>query len=195
MKTKIKNIKYWVEYNDDRGILAEIKGEKRFIPESEIETTDIDEGSSQGLLSDCDEEAFEEVDDRHYNGDYSKEFPRQVFYARKRDFRNDYGFKALCYLWLTLTDTAAENAYLELCVTTDWKSDYESERTKMLRKIDECRKNHKPCGFLRSEWEETVGKYVTAEVVAEYLADEKGYDFYDLVEEVETPNEDDYEDE
>lgn len=188
MKTKIKNIKYWVEYNDERGILAEVQGEKRFIPESEIETTDIDKDSSLGLLSDSDEDAFEDVAYPEY-GDYSKKSPRQVTYARNRDFRNDYGFKALAYLWLTEKDAEAEDAYLELCVTTDWKSDYESERTKMLRKIDECRKNHKPCGFLRSEWEATVGGFVTDDYVEEYLDGEEGYDFYDLVEEVESPNE------
>jgi len=186
MKTKIENIKNWCRYNGVTGIVADTGFEHYvFIPESEIETTDIDGNSANGLAPGC-------YDQELFSSDYSHDNPMDVEPVLVRNFKKGDWYKRLRQEWLPIEEARIETAAMQLCVTTDWRSDYTSERTKMMNRIEECRRNGTPCGGLRAEWEKIVDSYdVTLDNGDSALAllsmddDAGGYtDFECLVDEV-----------
>lgn len=174
-----KNIEYWVMFNGLRGILyddefiAEQDLDKRFHEDAPV----IGEPAYGDDRYDLDEE------------EYSYDRPCEVVYADVSERRED-GFWTLEKRYQREFDAKVDEAYRQLVVDTGWKADWMSERTKMKKRIDECRKNDVPCGFLRAEWNKVIKSFIDAyenESYQEAINDWSLFeiDFFTLVEEVD----------
>lgn len=176
-----KNIKFWVMFNGQRGILHSVLGNMEFIAEQ-----DLDEH--------FDEDAVVTGEPAYRNDPvevfYSHDDPCEVVY-KDCYIRREDGFLTIEKRYQTAFDAKEDEAYRRLVVDTGWKSDWMSERTKMKKRIDECRKHDMPCGFLRAEWEMIVERVKNAyddqsyKVMIDDWWCDGTIDFFTLVQEVE----------
>jgi hypothetical protein len=135
-------------------------------------------------------------DDLDCEESYSYDSPREVVYEDCFISRRD-GFLTIEKRYQTEFNAKEDQASMQLVVDTGWKSDWMSERTKMKKRIDECRKNDMPCGFLRAEWEMIVERVKNAyddksykDMIDDWRCD-GSIDFFTLVQEVEEGLEED----
>lgn len=170
-----KNIEYWVMFNGLRGILYH----DEFIAEQDLDKRFYEDAPVTG------EAAYGDNGDEEYSYDR----PCEVVYADVSIQRED-GFWTIEKRYQCEFDAKVDEAYRQLMVDTGWKADWMSERTKMKKRIDECRKDDVPCGFLRAEWNKVIKSFIDAyeneyyqEVISDWSLDE--IDFFTLVEEVD----------
>lgn len=178
-----KNIEYWVMFNGLRGILYD----DEFIAEQ-----DLDKRFRQDALV-TGEMAYGNDSDDLNAEDYSYDCPCEVVYADVSIERED-GFWTLEKHYQREDDVKIDEAYRQLVVDTGWKADWMSERTKMKKRIDECRKDGMPCGFLRAEWNKVIKSFIDdyEDLSYQCIIDEWSdkIDFFTLVEEVDNESKD-----
>ena len=179
-----KDIKFWVMFNGLRGILHSVLGKVEFIAEQDIDKRLCEDKFVTGEPAYC-EDPIEEF--------YSYDSPCEVVYE-DRCIRREDGFLTIEKRYQTVFGAKEDEAFRQLIADTGWKSDWMSERTKMKRRIDECRRTDAPCGFLRAEWEKIVGRVKNAyddscyrDMIDDWCVDE--IDFFTLVREVEEEHE------
>ena len=176
-----KNIEYWVMFNGLRGILYD----DEFIAEQDLDKRFCEDAPVTGEMAYGDERDEE---------CYSYDCPCEVVYADVAIQRED-GFWTLEKHYQVEVDAKMDEACRQLVIDTGWKADWMSERTKMKKRIDECRKGGMPCGFLRAEWNKVIKSFIDAYEDDSYhdMINEWSYDridFFTLVEEVDNESKD-----
>lgn len=176
-----KNIELWVKFNGQRGILDTTLGKQQFIAEQDLDKHFNEDAVREG------EYAYDE--DGSLDEYYSYDNPREVVYE-DCGIERENGFWVIEKRYQTMLGAKIDEAHRQLMVSTGWKADWMSERTKMKKRIDECRKADEPCGHLRAEWEKIVERYIHAyddedyqDVVFDWSICDA--DFFTLVDEVE----------
>lgn len=179
-----KNIEYWVMFNGLRGILYD----DEFIAEQDLDKRFCEDSPVTGEMAYGDDR--DDLDEE----DYSYDRPCEVVYADV-SIQREYGFMTLEKRYQREADAKADEACRQLVIDTGWKADWMSERTRMKKRIDECRKRDVPCGFLRAEWNKVVKRFINAcedeyyqEMIKEWRYDR--IDFFTLVEEVDNESKD-----